>query len=196
MVANGGVGLNAQQVYGYYETMKALKALDPAAARRIDRAINKAADVVAQSARSLVVNDVLSGFARSLPGGKSGSRRQAYGGGYDDPIVRGGIKVKRNRQRKRGNELRSFVVVANTSPLGAIWEVAGRSSAGNPPGRGWPNRAGNGRGMIEAITRRDGKASRTVWRAAEQTDMGHVQQVIAEQIDEARRMVQSKIDKA
>lgn len=180
------VGFKAQEVYGYYETINALRALDKNAARRIDAGINKAAKVVAEDAKRLVVDDVLSGFARQLPGGTPGNRRQAYGGGYDDPIVRSGIKVKRRRQRKTGNELRSFVYIANTTPLGAIWEVAGRASQGKTPA---------GRAMIRNIRNRDGDASRTVWRALEQ-DEGKVQDEIAKQIAEARRLCQSQINRA
>ena len=181
------VGFKPQEVYGYYETINALRAFDKNAARRIDAGINKAAKVVAEDAKSLVVNDVLSGFARQMPGGTAGNRRQAYGGGYDDPIIRAGIKVKRRRQRKTGNELRSFVYIANTTPLGAIWEVAGRSSQG---------KTAAGRAMIRNINRRDpGPVSRTVWRALE-SDEGKVQDEIAKQIAEARRMCQSQIDRA
>jgi len=186
MVA-GPVSIKAQNVYGYYETIAALKALDKNAARRIDSAINKAAEVVAEDARDLVDNDILSGFARQLPGGTAGNRRQAYGGGYDDALVRAGIKVKRKRQKKRGNELRSFVVVANTTALGAIWEVAGRASRGKTPA---------GIAMIRNITKRDpGPVSRTVWRAAD-ADRGKVEEEIAKQIAEARRLTQSMINKA
>lgn len=183
-----GLGITTNgQVHGYYETMKALRELDKNAARRINRAINKAAEVVAQDARRLVVNDTLSGWARQLPGGTAGSRRRAYGGGYDDAVVRRGIVVKRKGQRKRGNELRSFVIIANTTPMGAIWEVAGRSSTG---------RTNAGRAMIRNITARDpGPISRTAWRAMD-ANRDNVTKEIAEQVDEARRIVQSMINRA
>lgn len=182
-----GVSVKPQQVYGYYETIAALRALDKNAARRIDAGINKAAKVVAEAAKQLVDNDVLSGFARQLPGGTAGNRRQAYGGGYDDPIVKAGIRVKRKRQKKTGNELRSFVVIANTTPLGAIWEVAGRASEGKTPA---------GRAMIRNIDNRDpGGASRTVWRALD-SNREQVQDEIAEQIDKARKLCQRQIDRA
>jgi len=186
MVA-GPVSIQAQQIYGYYETIAALRALDKNAARRIDAGINKAAEIVAEDARDLVDNDILSGFARQLPGGTKGNRRQAYGGGYDDALVKAGIKVKRKRQKKRGNELRSFVVVANTTALGAIWEVAGRASSGN-------TRAGAA--MIRNISKRDpGPVSRTVWRAAD-ANRDKVEDTIYELIEEARRLTQRKINQA
>jgi len=186
-VVASGISIKPQQVYGYYETIAALRALDKNAARRIDAGINKAAEVVAEDARDLVDNDILSGFARQLPGGTEGNRRQAYGGGYDDALVKAGIRVKRKRQKKRGNELRSFVVVANTTALGAIWEVAGRSSSGSTPA---------GRAMIRNISKRDpGPVSRTVWRAAD-ADRDKVEAEIAKQIAEARRLTQSMIDRA
>lgn len=181
-----GVSVKPMQVYGYYETIAALRALDKNAARRIDAGINKAAKVVAEEAKQLVDNDILSGFARQLPGGTEGNRRQAYGMGYDDALVKAGIKVKRKRQTKRGNQLRSFVVVANTTPLGAIWEVAGRASTG---------KTNAGRAMIRNIKARDGDASRTIWRALD-ANGGKVQDEIQQQIDEARRLCQRQINRA
>jgi hypothetical protein len=181
-----GVSTKPQQVYGYYDTIAALRAFDKNAARRIDAGINKAAKVVAEDAKQLVDNDILSGFARQLPGGTEGNRRRAYGMGYDDQMVKAGIKVKRKRQKKRGNELRSFVVIANTTPLGAIWEVAGRASSGSTPA---------GRAMIRNIRNRDGDASRTIWRALD-NDGGKVQDAITAQINEARRLCQRQIDRA
>lgn len=186
MVA-GPVGLKPQPIHGYYQTIAALRELDKNAARRVDAGINKAAKKLAEQAQGLVVNDILSGFARQLPGGTAGNRRKADGGNaVQMPAVRSGIKVKRKRQRKRGNELRSFVVIANTTALGAIWEVAGRSSEGDTP---------QGKAMIRNITRRDGGASRTVWRAVD-ADHGETAKVIAEQIEAARVLAQSKINRA
>ena len=182
-----GVSVQTQQVYGYYKTIAALRAFDKNAARRIDAGINKAAKVVAEDAKALVDNDILSGFARQLPGGTPGNRRQAYGMGYDDPLIKAGIRVKRKRQKKTGNELRSFVVIANTTALGAIWEVAGRASRGKTPA---------GRAMIRNIEKRDpGPVSRTVWRALD-NDGGKVQDEIQKQIDEARRLCQRQINRA
>ena len=185
MVA-GPVSVGSGQIQGYYTVIAALRELDKNAARRVDAGITKSAKRIAISAQGLVNNDILSGFARQLPGGTEGNRRRAYGMGYDDGIVKAGIKVKRKRQKKVGNELRSFVVVSNTTPLGAIWEVAGRASRGKTPA---------GMAMIRNIENRDGKASRTIWRALD-NDGGKVAQDINDQIEAARKLTQSKINRA
>jgi hypothetical protein len=186
-VVTMNAGVTAGQIHGYYETIAALRALDKNAARRIDAGINKAAKVVAEDAKDLVDNDILSGFAKQMPGGTKGNRRQAYGGGYDDALVKAGIRVRRKKQKKRGNELRSFVVIANETALGAIWEVAGRTSSGKTPA---------GMAMIRNISARDpGPVSRTVWRAMD-ANRDTVQKQIDDQIAEARRLCQRQIDRA
>lgn len=170
-------------IYGVHETLAALKALDANAARQINRAINKSVDKVAQTARGLVDPQGLSGWQRQLPGGRGGARRA----GYEPSEIARGIKVKRKRPRKRGPLVSAFAVVQNTTPAGAIWEVAGRKSDGITPA---------GIAMVEAIRRRGGPASRTVWAAADQTDMGRVQDEIRGHIEQARRLCQAAIDKA
>ena len=179
--------VKAAKPTGFAETMTALRQLDKNAARRINVAIKKAAEDVAAEARSLVVGDVLSGFARQMPGGTAGTRRKAYGNGYDDDLVRKGIKVKMRRPRKRGPAVQSFVIVANTTPLGVIWETAGRRSTGKTPA---------GRAMIRNIRTRDGVPNRTVWRAADRTDMGAVRRKIEEQMALARSLCQQQINRA
>lgn len=178
-----GLGIKPVQLHGVHEVLAALKALDKNAARRINAAINKAAGEVATTAKGLVDPQGLSGWQRQLPGGTAGKRRK----GYSPAEVAAGIKVKRKRPKKNGPLFSSAIVISNTSAAGAIWEVAGRKSDGKTPA---------GMAMVKAIRQRGGAASRTVWAAADQTDMGHVQDVIVEQINIARKQVQSMIYKA
>lgn len=172
---------SSNQITGVYETLAALKALDKNLARRTDKKINDAAREVAKLGQSLVDPQGLSGFQRQLPGGKAGARRA----GYDPSMIAKGIIVKRKRQKKRSNgEMRSFVVIANTTAAGAIWEVAGRKSRGNTPA---------GVAMIRSIELRGGDASRTIWAAADQTDMGAVRDKIREVIQQSVAEANAKI---
>ena len=172
---------SSTQITGVYETLAALKAFDKNLARRTDKRINDAAREVARLGQSLVDPQGLSGFQRQLPGGKKGARRA----GYDPAVIARGIKVKRKRQKRSTNgEVRSFVVIANTTAAGAIWEVAGRKSDGKTPA---------GRAMVRNIRKRGGAASRTVWAAADQTDMGAVQDKIRAAINESVAEANAKI---
>lgn len=176
-------GVKAERVQGVHEVLAALKELDANAARRTNRAINSAAGEVAKTARTLVDPEGLSGWQRQLPGGKAGSRRA----GYNPSQVASGIKVKRKRPRKRGPYIQSFVVIQNSTPAGAIWEVAGRETEGITPA---------GRAMVAAIRRRGGDASRTVWAAADITDMGSVRKRIDDEIRAAKKTCQALINRA
>ena len=178
-----GLGIKPPAIYGVHETLAALKALDHNAWRRINYAINKAGGEVRDVARGLVDPQGLSGWQRQLPGGTKGNRRA----GYNPAEVASGIKLKRRRPKKNGPEVQSAIVIANTTAAGAIWEVAGRKSDGKTPA---------GMAMVKAMRRRGGPASRTIWAAADQTDMGHVHEVITDQLDIARKQVQHMIDRA
>lgn len=168
---------------GMADTLAALRQLDAKAARATNTAISKAADELVQTARRFVDPQGLSGWQRQLPGGKAGARRK----GYSPAEVAKGIKVKRRRPTKRGGQLQSHVVVANTSAAGAIWETAGRKSSG---------KTASGRAMVAAIRQRGGPASRTVWAAADQTDMAHVRRKVLDLTRDAQRQVQALINKA
>ena len=176
------VGLaTSTEITGVYETLAALKAFDKNLARRTDKKINDAAREVAKLGQSLVDPQGLSGWQRQLPGGTGATRRA----GYDPALIAKGIKVKRRRQKKRSNgEVRSFVVVANTTAAGAIWEVAGRKSDGKTPA---------GRAMVRNIRNRGGAASRTIWAAADQTDMGALRQKIRDVINQSVAEANAKI---
>jgi hypothetical protein len=172
---------SSNEITGVYETLAALKAFDVNLARRTDKKINDAAREVANLGQSLVDPQGLSGFQRQLPGGRVGARRA----GYDPAEISKGIKVKRRRQKKASNgEVRSFVVIANTTAAGAIWEVAGRTSDGVTPA---------GIAMVRNIRNRGGAASRTVWAAADQTDMGAVRDKITAAINESVAEANTKI---
>lgn len=172
-----------EKVHGVHDTLAALKELDKNALRRTNRAINTAAGEVAKTARTLVDPQGLSGWQRQLPGGRAGSRRA----GYNPAAVAAGIKVKRRRPRRRGPVEQAFVAIANTDAAGSIWETAGRKSDGDTPA---------GVAMVAAIRRRGGAASRTVWAAVDQTDMGAVRKRIYDEIRAAEQLTQSLIARA
>ena len=169
------------EVKGAREVIAALGKLDPAAKRAFDKALREAASELVGTARSLVDPQGLSGWKK-------------WRGGYEPSRIASGIKVKRGGSRQKGRVTQNFISVANTSAAGAIWEVAGRKSGGKPPGPGVP-RKGNGRALVAAMNSRGGSASRTIWAAAEQTDMGGLERRIGMEIDNAARTVQQLINR-
>lgn len=161
-------------VYGAQDVMRALNKMDPAAKREIDKALREAAGDLVQGGRRLVDPQGLSGWGN-------------WRGGYDPTSIASGIKVKRGGSRKRGQITRNFVGVTNSTAAGAIWELAGRRSNGK-------NRRGEA--FIRNVTRRGGAPSRTVWAAADSSDMGRVQEKVLDAMNRAMSLVQAGIDSA
>lgn len=139
------------KVHGVRTTLLALKQLDPDVSKQVMATLKAAQELLRSRAVSNVYGPGLSGWGN-------------WRGGYDAGTIAAGIKPTTAKSRKRGSAVSNVAGVANMSPAGAIWEVAGRKTDGKPPGVGKGGR-GNGAAMIAAIRAKDGQASRTIWRA-------------------------------
>lgn len=159
-------------IYGAQDVMRALNKMDPAAKREVDKALREAASDLVTQGRHLVDPQGLSGWG-------------TWRGGYHPTTIASGIKVKRGGSRKRGQITKNFVGVTNSNAAGAIWELAGRKSSG---------KNARGAAFIRNITSRGGAPSRTVWAAADSTDMGHAQEKIIDAMNRAAQLVQAAID--
>jgi len=164
------------QILGVREVTRALGQVDKDAKKILDRGVRKAASGLVTTSRGYVSTG-LSGWARwerTTPG-------------FEPLKVRGGIKVSRSANRKRGSTTENVVSVVNSTAAGAIWETAGRKTSGTTK---------SGKAMIAAIVKRDGPivrfgpgpaAGRTIWRAAAETDLDALQEEMRRLFDEAGR---------
>ena len=152
--------------YDVTATLKQLGQIDPALRRAATARMKSAAKPLVQEARSLVPRD--SGlnwynWTTESPGlGKPGTGRVI--GPYNPTTVRRGIKVtyKGPTRRNRDRVIFPLLTLQNTSAAGAIFDIAGRA---NGAGRNSEGKE-RGRAMIDKL-RKQGRASRIVWEAAE-----------------------------
>ena len=176
------------QVLGLRETLKALDRMDSRARRATREELGEVADRVAVTGRSLVNQRGLSGWKR-------------WKGGYNPRVIQSGIKVTTVTMKRQGTYERSYVAVVNSTAAGAIWEVAGRTSKGRLPRRRTKSgrvigKLGNGRAFVAAINERDGKASRTVWRAFDRLNVTYIRERFWNAMAREARIAQAKIDRA
>lgn len=180
-------GLNVN-VLGLRETLRAIDSLDSRTRMMVRGELRSIAWKVAVDGQGNVNTQGLSGWKR-------------WKGGYDPSVIRSGIRVTTVTQQRRGTYERSYVAVVNSTAAGAIWEVAGRRSKGRLPRRRTRTgrivgKPGNGRAFVSAITSRDGKASRTVWRAFDYADRTYIRENFARTVDRESRITQSRINRA
>lgn len=166
------------EILGVREVTRALGQIDKDAKRILDRGVREAAAELVTASRGYVSTG-LSGWARW--------KERTAPSGFDPSKVSRGIKVSRSANRKRGSTTENVVSVINSSAAGAIWETAGRKTSGTTK---------SGKAMIAAITKRDGPivrlgpnpaAGRTIWRAAQETDLDALQEKMRRLFDEAGR---------
>ena len=139
-------------LYGYNEFKKILKEVDPDLRKEMDREIRSFITPVSTLAKSLVPQTVMRNWRKPT---RASSSRWAERG-WDQAEVVKGIRVRQGGKRSKGAATSSAWKIQNTSPAGAIYETAGRRSAGEGIA---------GQAFVAAITLRGGRASRLIWRA-------------------------------
>lgn len=185
-------------VIGLKETLRALDTLDARARANTRRELTQAARQVASLAKTYVDPQGLSGWGK-------------WKGGYNPARIEAGIRLTTMATRSNSAVQRSYLGVVNSTPAGAIWEVAGRRSDGKKPRKGRRRQRirvgrhyqytgvllgtyGNGRGFVTAIRNRGGDASRTVWAAYDQTDAGFIKRRVEQMLISECRTTQARID--
>ena len=186
-------------VIGLKETLRALDQMDRRTRKATRQELYNAAIEVRDLAKTYVDPDGLSGWGK-------------WKGGYSPQAIESGIRVTRaSRKAWGGGKERSFIAVVNSNVAGAIWELAGRKSDGRKARKGRRRQRirvgrhyqytgvllgtyGNGRGFVEAIRRRGGAASRTVWAAYDQTDAGYIKRKVEQMLVREAKTTQAKID--
>lgn len=142
---------------GYNEFKKLLKDFDPALRKAMDAEIRGFLTPVSQLAKTLVPQTVMRNWRkpkRPREGSRWGER------GWDQSEVVKGIVVRQGGKRRFGTAESTVWKIQNKSAAGAIYETAGKRSAGDGVA---------GQSFVAAITLRGGRASRLIWRAWDQS---------------------------
>lgn len=131
-------------IYGANATLRALRDMDPEAAKAITKALRKTAEPLKKRGQELVPEVPLRNW-------------YAYGwqnGRLDwwSSAVKRGIAVQVSPPRSRGAIVSSLVAVINRNAAGAVFELAGKVNAGNRLDKGLQSTG-------------HGPASRLIWRA-------------------------------
>jgi len=163
-------------MYGANATLKALRDLDPAAAKAITTALRKTAEPIKKRGQDLVPEIPLTNWYNY---GWQNGRLDWW-----SAAVRRGISVQVKGARARGKVVSSLVAVINRNAAGAVYELAGKVNSGNRLDKG-----------LQASGQ--GPASRLIWRAFdEQGGAGKATAEIEAIMKDVERQVQLALDRA
>ena len=163
-------------IYGANATLKALRDLDPEAAKAITKSLRKTVEPVKKRGQELVPEIPLTNW-------------YSYGwqnGRLDwwSAAVKRGIAVQISAPRSRGRVVSSLVAVINRNAAGAVFELAGKVNSGNRLDKGL-QKTGHG------------PASRLIWRAFDELKIeSKAAQQIEQIMRDVERQAQAAIDRA
>ena len=179
-------------VYGWKDTMKALRSMAPDIAKQFDREIRDTIKPLQASARAKVPARPMRNWDASGPGAWSvlADRKDnstASGKGWDAAYVRRKMTIKASGRGRRKRGVTVGYRLTNESAAGAIYELAGSGSSGTTP---------QSRAFI-ANTYKGGRPSRLIWQAWD--EMGGEQTItpkVVEIMDRASATAQALINAA
>ena len=174
-------------VYGYKDTMKALKSIAPDVAKQFDREIRDTIKPVAMSAKAKVPANPM-GFRSKGNWDNRGPGVWSDRLGWNQSKVRTGIRVQKGGKGRRNSGISVAWKVSNTNAAGAIFEIAGRKSAGSTAA---------GRAFRSNLSAKGGRPSRLIWQAWD--DMGGdatITPKVVEIMDRASATVQQLLNTA
>jgi len=144
---------NAIVLTGIKETRKALSDFDKQAVKEFDKVINSELRGAKKDAQGFVKSDPpLSGW-NTQPARNPRTRGGAGWPAWDQSIIKAGISVTKAEGKVRSDYTTSAGALKNKSAAGVIYELAGRK---NKTGR-----------FISSLQRKEGNASRLVWKAVD-----------------------------
>ena len=164
------------KIYGANATMRALRQLDPEAAKGITKALRKTVEPIKKRGQELVPEVPLRNW-------------YAYGwqnGRLDwwSAAVRRGIAIQVRAPRARGSSATVIAAVINRNAAGAVFELAGKVNAGNRLDKGLQ-------------TKGHGPASRLIWKAFDELNSeGQANREVEAVMQDVERIVQSALDRA
>lgn len=165
---------------------RALKELDPALLRALDKANREAAKPIINEAIALTPTDTLSNWSGSASKWK---RKGESGRGtlyYNKADVIKGYKFRAGK-KSSFSDYRALLLFKNMDPAGAIFEQVGRKSKGKTP---------QGRAFVNNLLQRFPRTSRLMWRAVDETGVDILQDKIAKNYEDVRKVVQARIGRS
>jgi len=138
--------MTAQKIYGVQDTMKALKAIEPALQRQAVKDIKWAAEPLRAAVTAAIpVEPPLSGMDhRGRTGWQASSARK--------------VSVKYGGRRSRDKDIWPLVSIVVGGVAGSLYDMAGRGSSGS---------TGSGQALISGLTSEGGTAARASWPQVE-----------------------------
>jgi len=163
-------------MYGATDTLRALRALDPDAAKGLTKALRATADPIKKRGQELVPDIPLTNWYNY---GWQNGRLDWWAA-----AVKRGISIQVTAPRARGKIVSALVAVINRNAAGAVYELAGKVNSGNRLDRGL--RASG-----------HGPASRLIWRAFDESGgASKAQSEVETVMKEVERRLQSALDRA
>ncbi len=165
---------------------RALKELDPAILRALDKANREAAKPIINEAIALTPDTPLKNWA--APNSKWKRKGESGRGSlyYDKSDVVKGFKFRAGK-KSSFSDYRALLLFKNMDPAGAIFEQVGRKSKGKTP---------QGKAFVRLLNEAYPRTSRLLWRAVDEKGLDILQADIAKNYEIARREVQAKIGRS
>lgn len=172
---------------GVKETLDALKQFDKKAVTAFNRVINKELGDAERDARGLVPGGTpMRGWRPNDPARPLKDVRGGAGWpGWNTGVITAGIKKTKAKGKVRGNYTTSAGALINKSAAGAIFEIAGRKTAGVGHG--------SSQQFLRNLGNRFGKASRLVWRVVDR-DAAKIQANVSAAFAVVQRQLQHELE--
>lgn len=160
------------KVTGAKDVLKALKDLDPELRKETQAEMRRAVAPMQAAARDYVPSKPpLSGWRAT---GRLAWTNKA----------RTGIKTRIGGRYSKTANSWPLVTLIQSDPAGSVFDIAGRSSSGRDP---------RGQNLIAVLNARYGRASRSMWRAAEKT-LPEVQDAVIAAVDAASQTIERRAE--
>jgi len=164
---------------GVKETIRDLGEFDKDAVKEFNKVINSELRMAKKEAQGFVAGSPpLSGW-NTQPARKPRTRGGAGWPAWDQSIIKSGISTSKAEGKVRADYTTSAGALKNTSAAGVIYEVAGRK-----------NKSGN---FISNLERKEGNASRLVWRAVDM-HKDRILNNVSKALDDAKAKLQKHLD--
>jgi hypothetical protein len=164
---------------GMKETLDALKEFDKDAVNEFRKVINSELKLAKTEAQSFVTAKPPLSKWNTQPARKPRTRGGAGWPAWDQSIIKAGITSTKAEGKVRGDYTTSAGALKNISAAGVIYELAGRK-----------NKAGV---FISNLERKEGEASRLVWKSVDK-NKDRIIDNVSKALDDAKAKLQKHLD--